>query len=299
MSKEQFEMNDKGLLVRSPAKINLSLLIAGKRPDGFHEIRTLMAKVSLYDDIYIEPRQTGAVRLECLGNYDVPADDDNLVLKAVRLLENYCNTNISADITLFKRIPPGAGLGGGSSNAASVMMAINKIYKLGLNQNVMAKLSSQIGSDIPFFFGGPLSFCSGKGEKITKISKNFDFLALLLLPDINSSTKEVYGNYSHDEAVFQSLNEQINTFLGKKRIDLVTKMCANMLEAPSYMLYEKLADIKKFVQSQCSEPVCLSGSGSTIYILFDPDQIERVLELQQAVINRLGCQTEIVSNNRW
>src|SRR4030042_4437850 len=124
--KEQFETHGNGLLVRAPAKINLSLLIAGKRPDGFHKIETIMAKINWYDEILIEPGQKTGIKLLCKGSCWAPLGKDNLVYKAAELLLDSCGMQTNIKMTLNKNIPAGSGLGSGRSDAAATLMGLNK-----------------------------------------------------------------------------------------------------------------------------------------------------------------------------
>ena len=189
-SQEQFETVKEGLLVRAPAKINLSLLVAGKRPDGFHEIETVMAKVNWYDEILIEPGLKADIELICQGPQWAPPGEDNLIYQAAKMLLNSCGVWTDIKVTLTKNIPAGSGLGSASSDAAATLIGLNQYMDFGLPNRELAKVAKLLGSDVAFFLDGPLAFCRGKGEKIRKLTKKFDFLALLILPDVSVSTKK-------------------------------------------------------------------------------------------------------------
>jgi len=188
---EQITAVGDGLLILAPAKINLSLLIAGKRPDGFHEIETVMAKINWYDEILIQPGQTQGIELICKGPCWSPQGQENLVYQAAEMLLESCGLSSDIKITLNKNIPAGSGLGSASSDAAAALIGLNKFLKLGLDGKSLEELAANLGSDVAFFLDGPLAFCTGKGEKIQKLNENFDFLAILVLPDVNISTKKV------------------------------------------------------------------------------------------------------------
>jgi 4-diphosphocytidyl-2-C-methyl-D-erythritol kinase len=293
---EQFKLQNDKLLVLAPAKINLSLLIGPKRPDNYHEVHTVMAKINLCDELYFEKTDEPQVQLACLGQYSVPAGPENIVYKAAKLL----SIERGLKITLIKKIPAGAGLAGGSSDAAAALMGINKICNLGLTQHRLADLAASLGSDVPFFLSGPLALCTGRGEKISEIPLKFNFSALLVTPDINVSTKSVYENFTPNIPLFESQKNKINEHLSKNRIDLIVKMCANMLELSCFKLNPKLADLKKHIESLNIGKVCLSGSGSTMFVLtgdnssfFDGNEPEQ--KLQDAI----GHKVVLVSNNRW
>ena len=297
--KEQFETVKEGLLVRAPAKINLSLLIAGKRPDSFHEIETVMAKVNFYDEILIEPGLKTGIELVCKGPHWAPEGKDNLVYQACKMLLENCGKTIDIKITLTKNIPAGSGLGSASSDAAATLIGIDKYLEFGLGNHQLAKLAERLGSDVAFFLDGPLALCTGKGEKIKKITKKFVFSALLILPDVSVSTKKVYANYRANPHLYESLSARINSYIEKNRIDLVSEMRTNMLEISCFSLYRELAELKARIESSGIGPLCLSGSGSALFFIMDSTEPEKALKNQLKNTKNIGCTTIIVSNNRW
>jgi 4-diphosphocytidyl-2-C-methyl-D-erythritol kinase len=299
VGKEQITTVGDGLLVQAPAKINLSLLIAGKRPDGFHEIETLMAKVDLFDEIFIEAGQKAGIELVCEGPYTAPAGEDNLVYQACEMLLDSCSEAADIKITLTKNIPAGSGLGSASSDAAATLIGISKYLNFGLPKARLTKMAAALGSDVVFFLNRPLAFCTGKGEKIKKIDENFNFLALLILPDVSASTKKVYANYQHNHPLYEKLSTRIKSYIQKNRFDLVSKMCANMLEISCFSLYKELAELKARIESLGIGPLCLSGSGSAMFRIMDSLDEERARENKHKLKQQIGCKSIIVNNNRW
>ncbi|MBN2591276.1 MAG: 4-(cytidine 5'-diphospho)-2-C-methyl-D-erythritol kinase [Sedimentisphaerales bacterium] len=297
-NKEQITYIGNGLLINAPAKINLSLLIAGKRPDGFHEIETIMAKINWYDEILIERGPEPGINLICKGQYWAPQGEENLVYKAAQIFMDNCQLKEPLNITLTKNIPAGTGLGSASSDAAATLIGLNKYLKTEID-NSLNSMASDLGSDVAFFLDGPLAYCTGKGEKIYKIEKIFDFTTLLILPDISVSTKKVYENYRHDMALYEKLKLQINENITKNRIDLVTKVCANMLELSCFSLNKQLADLKKEIEKLNIGNCCLSGSGSTLYCLFERGDESEVIKYQNMIKEKIGCNCLVASNNRW
>jgi 4-diphosphocytidyl-2-C-methyl-D-erythritol kinase len=297
--KDQFETIGDGLLVRAPAKINLSLLIAGKRPDGFHELETIMAKVNFYDEILIQQGQKTGIELICDGPQWAPEGEENLIYKTAKLFMDTCGKWADIKITLTKNIPAGSGLGSASSDAAATLVGLNKYLDLQLPNSALAKLAAQLGSDVAFFLDGPLAFCTGKGEKIKKLDENFAFLALLFLPDVSASTKEVYANYKHSQVLYEKLHTQINDLLAKNRVDLVTTMCANMLQMSCFSLHKELADLKAKIESSVSRLLCLSGSGSAMFYIIDNGDIEKGRINIILLEKQTGCKSVIVSNSKW
>jgi 4-diphosphocytidyl-2-C-methyl-D-erythritol kinase len=297
--KEQIETVRDGLLVRAPAKINLSLLIAGKRPDGFHEIETIMAKVNWFDEILIQRGRKAGIELVCKGPYWAPKGRKNLICQAAKLILRSSGTTANLKITLTKNIPAGSGLGSASSDAAATLIGLNQYLKLNLKKRELAELAAQLGSDVPFFLNGPLAFCAGKGEKVKKLSKKFNLLALLILPDVSVSTQKVYANYKHNAALHKRLSAQINGYIRKNRIDLAAKMCANMLQTSCFSLVKCLAKLKVKIESLGIGPLCLSGSGSAMFYIIDNRDRQAAGAYRDKLNKKLGCRSIIVSNNRW
>ncbi len=334
--KHQFEIVGNGLLVRAPGKINLSLLIKGKRPDGYHELETIMAKIGLYDEILIEQkkgdrtqrseskglknvrcsisndkyRSETDIELICKGPYEVPEGKDNLVYKAAKLILDYelrisdfrrgkrAKKKHGIRITLTKNMPAGSGLGSGSSDAAGTLMGINRFLNLGYTKKELAKLAGQLGSDVAFFLGEPVSFCTGRGEKVKKLPK-CKFRAFLIIPDVSVSTKRVYENYRHNPAEFQTLHWEINDYIKKKKIDLVGQLCANMLQESCFELNRKLRKLKKGIEGTGIGPICLSGSGSSMYCIIDKGNEGKITTYQNKLAQEFGCKSMILNSNSW
>ena len=267
--REQITTFDDGLLVLAPAKINLSLLIAGKRPDGFHEIETVMAKINWYDELLIQPGRRAGIELICDGPQWAPAGEDNLVYRAAKSLLESSGLEAEVRIKLTKNIPAGTGLGSASSDAAAALIGINHYLKLELGKTDLHKLAAALGSDVAFFLNGPLALCTGRGEKIKKLDDIFNFTALLILPDVSVSTKRVYANYKHSRRLYQTLSTRIKNHICKNRIDLLVKMCANMLAESCFELEKSLAELKKMIESLGIGPCCLSGSGSALFCIIE------------------------------
>jgi len=296
---EQITEVDGGLLVRAPAKINLSLLIAGKRPDGFHEIETLMAKVEFFDEILIRQGTRRGIELICNGPEWAPKGKDNLVYQAAEALLACRRSSSPLKITLTKNVPAGSGLGSASSDAAAALIGVNRLLNLGVGRAPLSEMAARLGSDVAFFLDGALAICRGRGEQIEELNKNFDFLALLVLPDVSVSTKRVYENYRHDSALYEKLKVQINSNILGSRIDLTAKLCANMLERSCLSLYRKLGELKGRIEGLGIGPMCLSGSGSAMFCIIDDRDGEKARQYQNIIEKHIGCKSIIVSKNRW
>jgi 4-diphosphocytidyl-2-C-methyl-D-erythritol kinase len=347
---KQFEKRGDGLLVRAPGKINLSLLVKGKRPDGYHELETIMAKINWYDEILIEQKaedrrqkaesggrknvqypisndksafvnttsdkcrsETG-IELICKGPYKVPEGKDNLVYKAAKLILDsagqappYNSTGWKPvpqiKITLTKNMPAGTGLGSGSSDAAGTLMGINRFLRMGLGREKLMGLAAKLGSDVAFFLGGPVAMCTGRGEKVKKIDK-CEFGVLLIVPDVNVSTQRVYANYRHNPAKYRRLHKEISGYIKKKRIDFVCELCTNMLQESCFELNTKLRELKKRIERAGIRPVCLSGSGSSMYCVINKGNEEKIKAYRNnsaasKLARDFSFRSIIVNNNSW
>ena len=185
------------IIIKSPAKINLHLEVIGKREDGFHELAMIMQNIDLSDYLELEINNEGLIKLESDCN-NLSVSSDNLIVKSANLLKKISNIDFGANIFLRKNIPIGAGLAGGSSNAAATLIGLNKLWNLELDQNTLCSLASSLGSDIPFFINGGIQLCFGRGEILEKLDSNFEYGVLLLKnPSVSVSTAETYKKYSN------------------------------------------------------------------------------------------------------
>ena len=190
-----WEENGK-IKIAAPAKINLFLEILGKRQDGYHEIETVMQEVSLFDYIYMENYDKNVV-FTC-SNPKLSAGEDNLVVKAVRLLQNESKTYRGVKIHLDKRIPIGAGLGGGSSDAVATLVGLNKLWRIGYDEKQLMSLAGKLGSDTPFFVVGNTAICKGRGEIVTPYPINVSYNYIIIYPRFEVNTAMVYRNFKNN-----------------------------------------------------------------------------------------------------
>ena len=185
------------IIIKSPAKINLHLEVIGKREDGFHELAMIMQNIDLSDYLEFQINNEGLIKLDSDCN-DLSLSSDNLIVKSANLLRKKSNIDFGANIFLRKNIPIGAGLAGGSSNAAATLIGLNKLWDLNLDQETLCSLASTLGSDIPFFINGGMQLCFGRGEILEKLDSNFEYGVILLKnPNISVSTAETYKKYSN------------------------------------------------------------------------------------------------------
>lgn len=242
--------------IKAPAKTNLWLHVRGKREDGFHEIETRMVALSLADKLKLNWREDEEVRLKCSDPL-LPTGEENLVVKAVRALEKHCGKVFAVDIELKKKIPSGAGLGGGSSDAAAVLLALNEMAQLDLSQDELAEVGATIGSDIPFFVYECPCDCRGRGEIVEPVSEAVPSRPILLLkPAFEISAGWAYQKFA-ESAEYDGF-----TYSEQK---LAWGAMRNDLERPVFEKFPILGEMKGWLLAQPEvEAALLSGSGSTM-----------------------------------
>jgi 4-diphosphocytidyl-2-C-methyl-D-erythritol kinase len=262
----------------APAKVNLSLRVVRRRDDGFHEIDSLMTPISLADELALERGTAGSgILFEC-DDRSLPEGDDNLVVKAARLFFEKAGLPSDARIRLTKKIPHGAGLGGGSSDAASTLMGLNQLFQSGLSAEALASIAATFGSDIPFFLFKSAAVCRGRGEIVTP-EKLWQSLPLLLLkPDFSVPTPEAYRNWASSREL-PDYDYGPQTFAGSAFF--------NDLERPVFQKFPFLAEMKAWL---CQQPevgaALMSGSGSTMMaVLTNEGQGEQLAERAKAELD--------------
>jgi len=176
-----------------PAKINLHLEVLGARPDGYHEVRTLLQSIDLRDRVIVRPAPAGRLELEVEPAGIVAADDDNLVMRAARRLWDLIDARPGAHIRLVKRIPVAAGLGGGSADAAATLVLLDRMWSLDLDPGSLVEVASALGSDVPFFLVGGLCLGVGRGDDVTSLPDLVTRDVVVVVPPVRVSTREVYG----------------------------------------------------------------------------------------------------------
>ncbi len=263
----------------SPAKINLYLRILGKRTDGYHEIETLMLPLDFGDEITLRPHEH-ALELEC-DNPSLPTDDTNLALRAAKRLVERCGVKQGAKIALTKRTPLAAGLGGGSSNAAAVLLGLKQLWGLQVNDSIFHELAAGMGSDINFFLAGGAALCRGRGERIDAIPCKLSASVLLVNPGFGISTKWAYEAWTKTAAgsrltVSPSQVSLLPRALAQDDLAGVSRCLFNSLEAPSIRKFPVLELIKNAMRDNGASGALMSGSGATVFGLFaDPKAAER------------------------
>ena len=249
--------------VFAPAKINLSLKILGRRDDGFHELETLIAPISLYDELRIEKKRPGnEIKFRC-DDPSVPQDDDNLAVRAANAFFEATKIEPAISIELKKKIPHGAGLGGGSSDAASVLIALNELFNAKLSREALAEMAEPIGSDVPFFVFQSAALCKGHGETVTPVNLKRQFSILLLKPAFAISTIWAYSRWQ-DSREIPGVRYEAQQFADQTFV--------NDLERPVFAKFVFPAHLKMWLLGQSEVGAALmSGSGSTMFAVMHQD----------------------------
>jgi len=243
--------------VLAPAKINLSLRVLDRRSDGFHEIETFIAPISICDEIKIEQRSgKKKITFRC-DDPSVPKGDENIVVRAANVFFKETKITSGLSIELKKTIPHGAGLGGGSSDAASTLLALNELFDTNLPREALAKMAETIGSDVPFFIFQSAAVCKGRGELVSPNRLREQLSLLLLKPRFGVPTKWAYSRW-RDSREIPGISYAPRAFEGQTLV--------NDLERPVFEKFVFLAELKMWLLTQPEVGAALmSGSGSTVF----------------------------------
>ncbi len=248
------------LLVLAPAKVNLFLELMGKRPDGYHEISTVMQTIDLFDELKLRKAPSG-ITLRCLG-HSVPEGSKNIVCRAARLLLDAYRPSAGVQIQLAKRIPPAAGLGGASSDAAATLIALNLLWNLGLSANQLMQLAAQLGSDVPFFISGGTGLCTGRGEVVSPIKSEVELQYVVVCPPVAVLTASVYARSKMGLTGSRRLANILIEALEEGSIVEIGNALFNRLESITLALYPSLLGLRQVMAAMPFAGISMSGSGS-------------------------------------
>ena len=260
------------LTFKTPAKINLGLFIVGKRSDGYHDLETLFQMVSLYDTVELESQES-RIELIC-DDSRVPVDESNLMLRAARLLQETIpeKTGLGCRMVLQKKIPMGAGLGGGSGNAAGALIGLNCLWDLKLKPAELSKIAARLGSDIPFFLCAPSALGQGRGERLTPLQPPKKFHVVLVFPRVSMATAEVYQALNFSLTKNSKNINILREFFSQSNIASLGAHLHNDLEPVVIERIPVVASIKQKLISLEADGVLLSGSGSAVFGVFESSQ---------------------------
>jgi 4-diphosphocytidyl-2-C-methyl-D-erythritol kinase len=250
----------------SPAKVNLILEVLRKRKDGYHDLATLMQPVSLYDEMDLSLKGSEIV-VKCPGS-SLPENEENIAYRAAEALLKRAGCRQGVEIVIRKKIPIAAGLGGGSSNAAATLIALNELLRLSFTTEELMKIGTQLGADVPFFIFGKTAWAFGIGDQLREATGIPKLWFVILNPGIEIATKTVY------EALKLGLTkERINTSIQKFQTaaDIAGKL-RNDLEDPAFLLHPMLVNLKKMHLEHGALGSLMSGSGSTVFGIYETEQ---------------------------
>lgn len=245
--------------VKAYAKINLALKVLGKREDGYHELEMIMVNVGIYD--ILKFKLSNEVRV--LMDDSICKMEKNIVYKTAIYIKEKYNIEKGIEIKIKKHIPDGGGMGGGSSDAASTIIALNKMWDLNLSVDEMMEIGAQMGSDVPFFIVNKLSIVKGRGEVVEAIEAFVKDEIIMAFPDMKCSTKEIFENYKHIEKtsqisdIYNNIDKSYYKYVFNDLEDVVCELY------PSYILKE----IKEDLENSFECKVLMSGSGSSFFVL--------------------------------
>jgi len=258
------ERSADGVGVRAPAKVNLFLEVLARRPDGYHDIATLMVAVSLCDRLDFKEEASGRIELRC-DRPDLSVGPDNLVYRAAELLRQRLGCRRGARIDLTKRIPWAAGLAGGSSDAAAALAGLNLLWQLGLSQTELAALGAELGSDVAFFFATPAAWCTGRGEVVTPVPLGRALDLVLVCPVVGLATPAVYRGVQvpaqpvDGGPILRAAAAGDLTELGRH--------LHNRLQGPAERLCPEVARLHACLAALQPLGQLMSGSGSSLFAL--------------------------------
>jgi 4-diphosphocytidyl-2-C-methyl-D-erythritol kinase len=252
------------LVVWAPAKVNLFLEVLGKRPDGYHEIATLMAAVSLYDTLVFKEEPSGEVRLRS-SNSDLSTGPENLVMRAVELVRQHTGSKRGVAIRLIKRIPLAAGLAGGSTDAAATLAGLNQLWQLGLATKDLAGLAAQLGSDVPFFFAAPAAWCTGRGEQVSPQEMGKTLCFVLVCPRFGLATADVYRNVTVPGE--PRTGDEIRRAFAAGQVEEIGRLLHNRLQPVAERLCPALTRLQARLAALAPAGLLMSGSGSSFFAL--------------------------------
>lgn len=261
--------------VKAPAKINLTLDVLHKRPDGYHEVEMIMTTVDLADRIGLEVRKDGAIHILSVDRF-VPNDHRNLAYQAAKILKDIYRVKKGVSITIEKNIPVAAGLAGGSSDAAATLKGLNIIWELGLSLDELAEIGTKIGSDVAFCVYGGTALATGRGERIQELPSPANCWIILAKPTLGVSTADIYSNLKVNKIKHPNTAQMIES-IKQKDFDLMCASVGNVLEDVTLKLYPEVAGLKDQMKKFGADAVLMSGSGPTVFGIVDHEtRVQRI-----------------------
>ncbi|WP_051083345.1 4-(cytidine 5'-diphospho)-2-C-methyl-D-erythritol kinase [Propionispira raffinosivorans] len=288
----------KTLKVDAYAKINLTLDILSKRPDGYHDVSMVMQSIGLCDRIKFseEPKGSGITLVTNVPG--LPCGERNLAYRAAKLMMDTYHIEQGIHMNLTKRIPIAAGLAGGSSNAAAVILAMNEMFCLELSREELCSVGEKIGSDIPFCLCGGTMLAEGRGEKLTRLPVMPQCYVILAKPPVKVSTAWAYQNYQKEQVKEHPKTDEILSCLAEKNLVGIGKLLCNVLESVTINRYKEIDMLKKLMLKHGAMASLMSGSGPTVFGLTeDAKTAEHIAEQLRKLTNARIFVTKTVCGN--
>ena len=258
----------KDISVKALAKINLGLDVVRKREDGYHEVRMVMQTIHLFDRLEISKNTSGEITMETNLSF-LPTNENNLVYKAAKLLQDEFAIKDGVHVWLHKYIPVAAGMAGGSTDAAAVLYGMNQIFDLGLTREELMERGVKIGADVPYCIMRGTALAEGIGEQLTALPPMVKCPILIAKPQISVSTKFVYENLKLDENTVHPDIDRLVEDIRRKDLAAITSDMGNVLETVTIPNYPVIAEIKEHMMEHGAAGAMMSGSGTTVFGLFD------------------------------
>ena len=254
--------------LKALAKINLGLDVVRRREDGYHEVRMIMQTIQLYDRLDIKRTQEPGIQIQTNLSF-LPVNENNLIYKAAKLLMDEFSITDGVSVKLDKRIPVAAGMAGGSTDAAAMLIGVNRLFSLGLTKRQLMERGVQIGADVPYCIMRGTALAEGIGEALSPLPPMVKCPVLIAKPSISVSTKFVYQNLKLDDTTFHpDIDRLIDDIKAKNLHDIAAHM-GNVLETVTIPNYPVIDEIKKHMLSNGAVGAMMSGSGPTVFGLFD------------------------------
>lgn len=254
------------------AKINLTLDVLSKRPDGYHDVKMIMQTIKLADIVDVTLTESEKIELKTNLPY-LPTNNKNIAYKACELFLSETGAKFRGiDINIFKKIPVSAGLAGGSTNAAAVLIALNKLYKTKLSMEKLMEMGAKLGADVPFCIHGGTMLSEGVGEKLTKLKPMPLCKVVLCKPPFSVSTAKVYSQIVADKIEHRPDTASVIDCINRHDYQGIAKRLYNVLEDVTAKNHREINDIKKELRNFNPNGVIMSGSGPTVFALFDNEQ---------------------------
>lgn len=256
--------------LKALAKINLGLDVVRRREDGYHEVRMIMQTVQLYDRLDIKRTQEPGIQIQTNLSF-LPVNENNLIYKAAKLLMDEFSITDGVSVKLDKRIPVAAGMAGGSTDAAAMLIGVNRLFSLGLTKRQLMERGVQIGADVPYCIMRGTALAEGIGEALSPLPPMVKCPVLIAKPSISVSTKFVYQNLKLDDTtIHPDIDRLIDDIKAKNLHDIAAHM-GNVLETVTIPNYPVIDEIKKHMLSNGAVGAMMSGSGPTVFGLFDDE----------------------------